>query len=107
MLAPRYMPFAFYETSSFLSNATPEQAAHYVDARASFYMADPAMNEAALAQWERAVEPIANWWGVKGVFAGLFGVPLGILAAVAVSVFTPEPSADVQAFVEELRKPAV
>jgi cation/acetate symporter len=107
MLAPRYMPYAFYETSSFLSNATPEQVARYVEARASYYMADPAMNEGALARWELAVEPIANWLGVRRVFAGLFAVPAGLLMTLAVSAFTREPSPDVQAFVEELRKPAV
>ena len=40
LLAPRYIPFAFYETSSFLSNATPDEAAHYVALRQGYYLAD-------------------------------------------------------------------
>src|SRR5215467_12427715 len=52
MLAPRYIPFAFYETSSFLSNATQDQAANYAALRRSYYLADPAARQAILATWE-------------------------------------------------------
>ena len=48
MLAPRYIPFAFYETSSFLSNATPDEAARYVALRQAYYLADETAREAAL-----------------------------------------------------------
>jgi cation/acetate symporter len=106
MLVPRYFPFAFYETSSFLSDATPEQAAGYAALRQSYYLAEPAGREAALAAWEGSARTVANWWGVRPVFAGLFAVPVGFAAMIAVSLFTPAPSRDTQDFVEELRKPA-
>jgi cation/acetate symporter len=105
MLAPRYIPFAFYESSSFLSNATQEAASRYEALRQSYYLADEAGRAAALAAWEEAARPLANWWGVKRDFAGLFAVPVGFLAMIGVSLFTPEPSRDVQNFVEDLRKP--
>jgi cation/acetate symporter len=105
MLAPRYIPFAFYETSSFLSNATPEQAARYDALRQSYYLADEAARAAALTAWEETARPLANWWGVKRDFAALFAVPAGFLAMIGVSLFTPAPSRDVQSFVEDLRKP--
>jgi cation/acetate symporter len=105
MLAPRYVPFAFYETSSFLSNASQDQAAHYAALRQSYYLADPGAREAALAAWEETARSVANWWGVKRDFAALFAVPVGILVTVGASLFTTAPSRDVQSFVEELRRP--
>ena len=105
MLAPRYIPFAFYESSSFLSNASQEAAARYDALRQSYYLADEGGRAAALAAWGEAARPIANWWGVSRDFAALFAVPIGLLAMIGVSLFTPAPSRDVQSFVEELRKP--
>ena len=55
--------------------------------------------------WELNVRAIANWWGVRGTFAGVFGAPVGAIVTIAVSLFTPAPSEDVRGFVvEELRK---
>jgi cation/acetate symporter len=105
MLAPRYIPFGFYESSSFLSNATQEAAARYDGLRQSFYLADEGARAAALAAWEEAARPLANWGGVSRDFAGVFAVPIGLITMIGVSLFTPAPSRDVQSFVEELRKP--
>ena len=107
LLAPRYIPFAFYETSSFLSNATPDEAAHYVALRQGYYLADASGREAALAAWRAMALQLANWGGVKRDFAALFAVPLGFVVMIGVSLFTPAPSRDVQSFVEDLRKPQV
>lgn len=106
MLAPRYMPFAFYETSSFLSDATVAEAARYNDLRQGYYLADEATREAALTAWQEAARTIANWGGVKRDFAGLFAVPIGLMVTIGVSLFTPAPAREVQNFVEELRKPS-
>ena len=105
MLAPQYIPFAFYETSSFLSNASQEAASRYEALRQSYYLADEAGRAAALAAWEEAARPLANWWGVAREFAALFAVPAGLLTMVCVSLFTPEPSREVQSLVEDLRRP--
>ncbi len=104
MLAPRYIPFAFYETSSFLSNATPDEAARYSALRQGYYLADETAREAALAAWEETARSVANWGGIKRDFAAVFAVPIGFLAMFGVSLFTPAPSRDVQSFVEDLRK---
>lgn len=107
LLAPRYIPFAFYETSSFLSNATADDAARYAALRQSYYLADEASRPAVLAAWRDTAEAVANWGGVSRDFAGLFAVPVGFLVLIGVSLFTPAPSRDVQNFVEDLRKPSV
>jgi hypothetical protein len=105
LLAPRYFPFAFFETSSFLSNATQDEAMRYVALRQSYYLADEAGRQAALAAWEAAAREVANWGGVRSDFAALFAVPVGFLVMIGASLLTPAPSSDVQSFVEDLRKP--
>jgi cation/acetate symporter len=105
MLAPHYIPFAFYESSSFLSDATQEAASRYEALRQSYYLADEAGRAGALAAWEEAARPLANWFGISREFAGLFAVPVGFLAMVGVSLFTPAPSREVQSLVDDLRKP--
>jgi cation/acetate symporter len=107
MLAPRYIPFAFYETSSFLSNATADEGARYTALRQAYYLTDEGARAAALGAWEETARTVANWGGVKRDFAALFAVPVGTLVMIGVSLFTPAPSRDVQSFVEELRKPSV
>ncbi len=105
MIAPHVIPFAFYESSSFLSNATDAQTAAYDALRNNYYLAaDPVAQAAVLAHWKEAVRPIANWWGVRGAFAGLFAVPVGFLVTIGVSLFTRAPSEDVQRFVSALRE---
>jgi cation/acetate symporter len=105
MLAPRYIPFAFYETSSFLSNATPDEAGRYASLRQAYYLANEAARGSALAAWKSTAMQMANWGGVKSEFAALFAVPIGFLVTVGASLFTPAPSREVQSFVEDLRKP--
>lgn len=106
MLAPRYIPFAFYETSSFLSSATPDEAARYGVLRQGYYLADEGARAAALAAWEETARAVANWGGIKKDFAALFAMPIGFLVMIGVSLFTPAPSRDVQSFVEDLRRPS-
>lgn len=105
MIVPRYFPYAFYETSRLFSSASEQQASAYDLLQRMYYLADPANRPAVAMLWELNVRAIANWWGVRGIFAGVFGVPVGLVVTVAVSLFTPAPSGDVQSFVEDLRKP--
>ncbi len=61
--------------------------------------------------WLRGVfgvtSPIADniWFGISPISAGIFGVPLGFLVIVVVSMFTPKPNAKVQELVEHVRYP--
>ncbi len=104
MIAPHTIPFLFYESSSFLSDATAAQIATYEGLRYDYYLAGDAAAEAAvLAKWDASVRPIANWLGVHGALAGVFAVPVGFVVTVVVTLFTHAPSKDVQRFVEALR----
>jgi cation/acetate symporter len=61
--------------------------------------------------WMRGIfgvtSPIADniWWGIQPISAGLFGVPLGFIVIIVVSLLTPAPKAEVQELVEHVRYP--
>ena len=107
MLAPRYIPIIFYETSSLFSNATHEQAANYLLLKQTYLLAKGAAKDEALAAWEQAARQLANRGGVSGAFAAIFAVPVGFLVIIGVSLLTPAPSADIRRFVAELRAPGL
>ena len=50
--------------------------------------------------------PITNlWWEIQPISAGVFGVPLGFLVIILVSLVTPAPSRETQEMVENVRYP--
>jgi len=52
----------------------------------------------------RAV-PAELWWDINPISAGIFGIPLGFLVIIVVSLVTPAPSQEVQHLVEDVRYP--
>jgi len=48
---------------------------------------------------------MSEWFGIKNISAALFGLPVGVIVMVVVSLLTPEPSKEIQELVDELRKP--
>jgi cation/acetate symporter len=63
--------------------------------------------------WLRGVfgvtSPIADnlWFGIQPISAGMFGVPVGIVALIIVSLITPPPPVTTQHLVEDLRYPVL
>jgi cation/acetate symporter len=49
--------------------------------------------------------PIAKWWGMDPISAGVFGLPIGMLTIIIVSLLTPAPDKEVQTLVEHVRYP--
>jgi cation/acetate symporter len=45
------------------------------------------------------------WFGLNPVSAGMFGLPVGLLTIIVVSLLTPEPSRETQELVEHVRYP--
>jgi cation/acetate symporter len=55
-----------------------------------------------------AANPLINkvgWFNLNNINCGLLGMPLGFLVAIVVSLLGKEPSREMQAFVDEIRKP--
>jgi cation/acetate symporter len=46
-----------------------------------------------------------GWFGITNIAAGLIGMPIGFLLIYVVSLMGKEPSKEMQAFVDEIRKP--
>jgi cation/acetate symporter len=50
--------------------------------------------------------PVTNlWWDIQPISAGLFGVPLGFIIIILVSLVTPAPSRETQELVQNVRYP--
>ena len=62
----------------------------------------------AMECWPTLAHPLANkvgWFDLNNINCGLLGMPLGFLVIYVVSLMTKEPSKEMQAFVDEIRKP--
>jgi cation/acetate symporter len=62
----------------------------------------------AMESWPTLAHPLANkvgWFDLNNINCGLLGMPLGFLVIYVVSQFTKAPSAEMQAFIDEIRKP--
>ena len=46
-----------------------------------------------------------GWFDLNNINCGLLGMPLGFLVIIVVSLFTKAPSDEMQAFIDEIRKP--
>ena len=46
-----------------------------------------------------------GWFDLNNINCGLLGMPLGFLVIYLVSIFDKEPSKEMQAFIDEIRKP--
>jgi cation/acetate symporter len=55
-----------------------------------------------------AANPLANkvgWFDLNNINCGLLGMPLGFLVIYVVSLLGKEPSREMQAYIDEIRKP--
>jgi cation/acetate symporter len=62
----------------------------------------------AMEAWPSLAHPLANkvgWFNLNNINCGLLGMPLGFLVIYVVSLMTKEPSKEMQALVDEIRKP--
>ena len=62
----------------------------------------------AMESWPTLAHPLANkvgWFDLNNINCGLLGMPLGFLVIYVVSLMTKEPSKEMQAFIDEIRKP--
>jgi cation/acetate symporter len=62
----------------------------------------------AMEVWPTLAHPLANkvgWFDLNNIACGLLGMPLGFLVIYVVSLLGKEPSLEMQAYVDEIRKP--
>jgi cation/acetate symporter len=103
LVTSRYFPQAgvtYFGMSSLLNPETGKALINVTQ-----IMADPKWIADVPAS---AANPMANrvgWFDLNNINCGLLGTPLGFLVIYVVSLFTKEPSAEMQAFIDEIRKP--
>jgi cation/acetate symporter len=62
----------------------------------------------AMESWPTLAHPLANkvgWFNLNNINCGLLGMPVGFLVIYVVSLMDKEPSKEMQAYVDEIRKP--
>ncbi|MEQ1652454.1 MAG: sodium/substrate symporter small subunit [Hyphomicrobium sp.] len=91
----RHFPILMFAWTGGFSDAAPGAVRKFSDLSAAFSAAtsDDARVMTYAALWRHA-GGIANWWGLKPVAAVLFGVPVGFLAGLSVSVLWPKRTED-------------
>jgi cation/acetate symporter len=105
LLGTRYGAVGFVEMWSWLSTATPEQMTKFAELKAAYAAAAPDAQAAAWTALDKFAQSIASWGGVKNLSAAAFGLPVGFIVTVVVSLLTPAPSKEMQDFIEEVRVP--
>ncbi|HEV2919034.1 MAG TPA: hypothetical protein VG673_07305, partial [Actinomycetota bacterium] len=103
LVTSRYFPQAGVAYFGMASLVNPETGKALVNV--AQVMADPRWAADVPAS---AANPMANrvgWFDLNNINCGLLGMPLGFLVMIVVSLFTKAPSAEMAAFIDEIRKP--
>ena len=102
LVCTRYFPgygVRFFGMSSLLNPAT---GAPVIDLAKTMALPN------AMDTWVAGSHPMAGrvgWFNLNNISCGMLGAPLGFLVIWIVSYFTKPPSAEMMAFVDEIRKP--
>ena len=105
LLGTRYGAPGFVEMWSWLSGASPEAMARFAELKAAVASAAPDAKAAAETAFDTYAQSIASWFGIKNLSAAAFGLPVGFVVMIVVSLFTKAPSKEMQDMIEEIRVP--
>ncbi len=102
LVTSRYFPGAGVKYFGMTSLLNPLTGAPLVDIAKAMTLPN------AMESWPTLAHPMANkvgWFDLNNINCGLLGMPLGFLVIYVVSLLGKEPSKEMQAFVDEIRKP--
>ena len=103
LLTTRYFPGFGVKYAGMTSMLNPTTGAPLIPDLAAAMAAPNAMEA-----WPTLAHPLANkvgWFNLNNIACGLLGMPLGFLVIYVVSLLGKEPSMEMQAYVDEIRKP--
>ena len=103
LVTTRYYPQAGVAYLGMSSLTNPVTGAALVDVAKA--MADPAVLADVPAGAANPLQSKVGWFGLNNINCGMLGAPLGFLTIYVVSLMGKEPSMEMQAFVDEIRKP--
>ncbi len=106
LVTTRYFPGYGVQYFGMTSLLNPVTGAPVVDVAKA--MAAPNAFDTWVALTGPNAHPLANrvgWFNLNNINCGLLGMPLGFLVIYLVSLVTPAPSKEMQAYIDEIRKP--
>ncbi|MSP32320.1 MAG: cation acetate symporter [Pseudolabrys sp.] len=102
LVCTRYFPGAGVKYFGMTSLLSPVSGAPIVDIAKAMALPN------AMEMMPTLAHPMANkvgWFDLNNINCGLLGMPLGFLVIYVVSLLGKEPSKEMQAYVDEIRKP--
>jgi cation/acetate symporter len=102
LVCTRYFPGVGVKFFAMTSLTNPVTGAPIVDIAKAMALPN------AMESFPTLAHPMANkvgWFGLNNINCGLLGAPLGFLVIYVVSLMGKEPSKEMQAYVDEIRKP--
>jgi cation/acetate symporter len=103
LVVSRYYPQAGVSYFGMTSLLNPETGKALINV--SQIMADPKWLADVPASAANPMASKVGWFDLNNINCGLLGMPLGFLVIYVVSLMTKEPSKEMQAFIDEIRKP--
>jgi cation/acetate symporter len=103
LIVTRYFPQAGVTYFGMSALTNPLTGAPLVDVAKT--MADPRWIADVPATAANPLQSKVGWFNLNNINCGLLGAPLGFLVMIVVSLMGKEPSKEMQAFVDEIRKP--
>jgi cation/acetate symporter len=102
LVVSRYFPGFGVKYAGMTSLLNPVTGAPLVDIAKAMALPN------AMESWPTLAHPLANkvgWFNLNNINCGLLGMPVGFLTIMVVSLLGKEPSREMQAYVDEIRKP--
>ncbi|MFZ2090324.1 MAG: hypothetical protein WBL98_21585, partial [Pseudolabrys sp.] len=102
LVTTRYFPGAGVKYFGMTSLLNPATGAPLVDIAKTMALPN------AMESFPTLAHPLANkigWFNLNNIACGLLGMPFGFLVIYVVSLLGKEPSKEMQAYVDEIRKP--
>lgn len=102
LVVSRYFPGFGVKYAGMTSLLNPVTGAPVVDIAKAMALPN------AMEAWPTLAHPLANkvgWFNLNNINCGLLGMPVGFLVIIVVSLMGKEPSKEMQAMVDEIRKP--
>ncbi len=103
LVTTRYFPQAGVNLFGMSSLTNPATGAPLVNV--AQVLADPKWIADVPASPANPLQSKVGWFGLNNINCGLLGMPLGFLIMYVVSLMGPAPSKEMQAMVDEIRKP--
>jgi cation/acetate symporter len=102
LLTTRYFPGFGVKYAGMTSLLNPATGVPLVDIAKAMALPN------AMEAWPTLAHPLANkigWFNLNNIACGLLGMPFGFAVIYVVSLMGKEPSKEMQAYVDEIRKP--